>query len=60
MKKLPNGTYLLLVTICVMVSACGGGSERSHNTQPAGETPTPPEAIEAIWNEGNWGEVNWQ
>ncbi len=54
-----TGKWVLRVSALlsiVMLYGCGGGGGDGGTDSPP---PAAPAATELVWDEGNWGEVNW-
>ena len=45
-------TLCALILIFAALSACGGGSGSSDETDPANN--------QAVWDQSNWGQSHWQ
>jgi hypothetical protein len=41
-----------LLVVGIILNSCGGGS--------GGDTPTPPSAGTAIWDQAVWGQATWR
>ena len=54
MQKSAFFSLLVVVVLSLGLAACGGGGDEVTNAPASGGSP------QLTWDQGNWGQKNWQ
>jgi hypothetical protein len=51
---------MTMIVSGLLLVACGGGGGGGDGPAPVANPPTADQSAQAVWDQGNWDEVNWQ